>query len=413
MNILYKNIGVVSQNTKRQVYPQIDLLIEGDQIKHMGAIRKAPRNTKIIDGEGMVALPGFVNTHVHLGEGLFPYLVQPQLPLEEYLKQVDRIYKQYPIIESSRHIVADNTLAELIALGTTAVGGGRVGKAAAGWNMLHLSGLTLMNSAKLSGYLKALDTPSSHVALEEEQGFFIQSLSKVPKSALLAVSRITKENPLFKIMAHVSETRDEEGYVKKQYGKTSVEVLNSYGLLNSRTVLVHCNWFSKKDWSLVRKAGTKVIHCPSSNLLCADKTIDIAEVKKNGVGWALATDGKATSWNLDLIQEMKTAYVYHDSFGKPQVTYQELFDAITCNAASVLGLNEIGSLEAGKRADIVIMKNRMPMRLVSNNREAFFASLHSGDIQEVYIAGKGRLRSGQIKLAKKKFDELLQKIKPL
>lgn len=401
METLIQNTTIISQNSSREVFFEHDLLIKDGRISDIAKNINAPSECEIIDGSNLVVTPGFINTHVHLGETIFAYLLPENLPLSEYLSLTDQQFVLHPEIEESRELISDYTAAQLITLGTTAICGGRVNKSADKFHLSRISGLTLMNSKKLKKILNSFDSEISSELLENQDGIFIQSLSKVTEQTLKTAQKIIQNNPLLRVVIHVAETQEEESFCRETFGMSSVEVLNKFGLLNENTILVHCNWFSKADWELVALKRSKVVHCPLSNMKCADRVMDLTLPKACRVTWATATDGLGTSGNLDLLEEIKAAYEY-----RKVISYQELFDSITCNAAKVLGLeNDIGSLEIGKRADLVLFK--------TDNKEELLLKLSSEMISDVYINGKAMINEPRIKQATVEFNSLLLKIKGL
>ncbi len=160
-------------------------------------------------------------------------------------------------------------------------------------------------------------------------------------------------------MAHVAETRKVESKTNEEFGMSSVSVLKKYNLLNNRTLLIHGNNLLKEDMELIRKSGAYIIHCLSSNLSTADGTVDLTQMKIEQIPACIATDGFVTSGTFSVLSEARKSFLFHNknSAATPIVSSQEIFDMITINPARVLGIQKkAGSIEVGKRADLVFFK---------------------------------------------------------
>jgi 5-methylthioadenosine/S-adenosylhomocysteine deaminase len=150
---------------------------------------------------------------------------------------------------------------------------------------------------------------------------------------------------------HASENQTEIEVVRERYGKTPVELLASYDLLDSGTVLAHCVKLDDREIEMLSTSGTSVAHCPESNLKLGSGIARIADMVEAGVNVCVGTDGTASNNDLDLWGEVRTAALLQ----KGLTTLQAL-EMATINGAKAYGIDrELGSLEPGKRADIAIV----------------------------------------------------------
>lgn len=288
-------------------------------------------------------MPGFVNVHSHLGElpfrgGFFGKT------LEQYLIDTE-VENQFRNFESMRTEISELTLGEMISKGVTAISGARVGEAAEFWNIKSLSLYPLMNSNKLAHFLK--QGPKGW-NLEGYDGFFCHSLLTVNKETLEHLSSTLKGNPGLYLQIHVAETESGSMCVQKKYGMSEVELLDSLGLLGEKTILVHCTYCTEADMKLISSKKATVVICPVSNYRLGGKILDITNFI-NEINFCISTDGPGTNDSLDILAELK--YMALLSGIEPK----DLLPMVTINAAKALGYEqEIGSLEVGKQADLII-----------------------------------------------------------
>lgn len=359
----------------------------------MGAMKD---EEEVIDASGFIISPGFINTHVHLGETIYADFIDGKYDLESYIEITNKIASASATIEDERKAVCDYSMLQLIKSGTTTIAGGRTSESSERFGIRNVSGYMLMRSPKLERFsldlepqferfYEVLDRSVSYPAL------FIHSLGTVDEEILLKAQLLKKKYNDLRIMAHVAETRRVETESMKRFGMSSVQTLRKYDLLNSRTLLVHGNNLSVEDISLIRESGSSLAHCLSSNIRVADGVVDIQPLTKQGVPVSIATDGFATSGTLSVLSEAVSCYSYHNKV-TCRFTAQEIFDMITINPAKALDMaGEIGSIEPGKRADIVFLKAK---ESTSNQDPVLQLVTDPAILAETVIVGGKMLFSG-------------------
>lgn len=366
MKILIKNITIVTQDSARRAIPRGYLLIDGDSIACVNS--KTPsrigRGVKVIDGVGLIVVPGLINAHVHLGESIYKFVFPFwRGSLNSYLKEINAISRRMPVIENKRKLVCDYTISELIMTGTSTIAGGRTTEAAERWGLRNISGYMVMNSPKLKKYLV---NPQLQFEREYKKmrssclsrpAVFIQSLNMVPKfNDLYVIAEIIKNNPGAYLMIHIAETVEERPIIKKRWGIDPLVALHKAGLLGSQTILIHGSWFTSQELSFIKKTGVSLVHCFSSNMNIGDNTLNIRQVIKKRIPFSIATDGLVTAGSIDLLKEAGLSMNYHNQTGVSPINAQHFFDAITISAARVLGVESIvGSIEVGKKADLTFL----------------------------------------------------------
>jgi cytosine/adenosine deaminase-related metal-dependent hydrolase len=161
------------------------------------------------------------------------------------------------------------------------------------------------------------------------------------------------------IQIHVQETVYQKLYGLRAWGKTPLEHLNDLDLLGPDVTCAHCVWVTNRDIEILAATGTKVCHLPSSNLRLESGIAPVNPMRAKGIVITIGTDEGGINDDTDMFQEMRLALKIHRVPGmenKP-LTGHQVFQMATTNAARNSGFGDsIGSLEAGKRADIVLMK---------------------------------------------------------
>lgn len=388
-NMLIRNTTILTQDSERRIVRNGNIHINNGIITAVSKDGSGHDNlctTKVIDGTSLVALPGLVNAHVHLGDTIFSNFLENVSSLDNYIRDTNTIVTQSSSVERFRKEIATYTLLQMIKRGTTSVGGGRLHMYTESFGMCSVSGHMLMDSIKLGKFAQNLPIQYAQFAGNADlaltrPALFVHSLATVTSDMLRDAQNLRLADPSLFLMVHVAETHGVEARANSLFGGTSIETLHKFGLLNLNTLLIHGSNMTKSDKELVRKSGATLAHCLSSNLAVGDGTANIAELtKESGVQVCIATDGYATSKTYDVLEEARRCYKYHtNNSTKHELTCQDYLDMITCKAAHAIGFsNSIGSIEPGKRADLVLLK------IKNNERDVVCSIIEGGEIE---IAG--------------------------
>lgn len=159
------------------------------------------------------------------------------------------------------------------------------------------------------------------------------------------------------VHTHASENRVEVRWVRQRTGCGNIEAFDRYGMLHDRLCLAHCVWTSAREQRLLCESQAKVLHCPSSNLKLGSGIAPIWKLHQAGIPISLGADGAACNNNLDMFQEMRLAALLQKSLHGPEaMPAATVLEMATLGGARALGLDkEIGSIEVGKRADIIMV----------------------------------------------------------
>ncbi|MCU1393733.1 MAG: amidohydrolase [Ilumatobacteraceae bacterium] len=204
---------------------------------------------------------------------------------------------------------------------------------------------------------------------------------------------------------HSSESIWEVQESLKRFGRRPIEEFYNRGILGERTVVAHCVWLDDRELDLMTRTGTSVVHCPCSNMKLTSGPARIADMRARGIAVGLGSDGEKENNNLDLFEEMKFASLLAKVSTLDPTTGDpwDVLDMATLSGARALGLDAItGSLEPGKRADIVTVDLRQPhfvpllhgRHLNVAAHLVFSASGH--DVDHVWVEGRLLVDGGTV-----------------
>ena len=372
-DIIIKNGTILTLDSENSIFENSYLCIRGDSISEIGTGNPAlSKAEKIIDARGGLILPGLVNCHTHAAMSLFRGLAD-DLPLMEWLNNY--IFPAESKMDGE--FVYTGTmlaLAEMIMSGTTTfcdmyLFEEEVAKAARKAGVRSLVGEVLYDFPspnygpveKGLKYTESLiqkwrDDPLVSIAVEPHSLFTCS-----PK--LLAASNELALKYNVPLIIHVAETLTEVYEIKEKYGKTPVKHLDSLGILGPHLIADHCVHLENSDIKLMAEHGVNVVHNPESNMKLASGIAPVPQMLSQGLTVGLGTDGCASNNNLDLFSEMDTAAKLH----KVNMLDPTVMDSITVlrmatiQGARALGLQDItGSLEVGKKADVIVIDTHKP-----------------------------------------------------
>jgi 5-methylthioadenosine/S-adenosylhomocysteine deaminase len=372
-DIIIKNGTILTLDSKNSIFETGFLCIRGDSISKIGTGTPSSFNAeKIIDARGGLILPGLVNCHTHAAMSLFRGLAD-DLPLMEWLNNY--------IFPAERNMDAEFVytgtllaLAEMILSGTTTfcdmyLFEDQVARAARKAGVRCLVGEVLYDfpSPNYGPVEKGLEYTESLIQKWHKDP--LVSIAVEPHSLFTCSPKLlTASNELalkykVPVIIHVAETLSEVSEIKEKYGKTPVKYLDSLGLLGPHLIADHCVHIEDADIKTLAANGVKVVHNPESNMKLASGIAPIPQMLSQGVTVGLGTDGCASNNNLDLFSEMDTAAKLH----KVNTLDPTVMDALsvlkmaTIHGARVLGLENVtGSLEVGKKADVIVIDTHKP-----------------------------------------------------
>jgi 5-methylthioadenosine/S-adenosylhomocysteine deaminase len=354
------------------------IAVQGKNIAAVGeteAIRRSYSANRTIDATGSVILPGFVNAHYHSAMSIYRGIFE-EMALPDWLRTVS---STYPHLTASH--VYDGALLgflEAINTGATTVVDMWMHQESSATAAFH-AGIRACVSSNIPRTGRSLDSftrdnPEQEKELEETVKFIetakgkfgdrvnlwigLHSPYSCPSHVLRKASGIAAEKG-YQIHIHLAETREENRIIKEVTGLSSVGYLNSIGFLNKNVLAAHCVWLDDADIETMARNGVRVAHNPTSNMKLADGVSPIPEMMAKGISVGIGSDGVASNNVLDMLREMKTFALLHkiaklDSSVLPS---EKVLRTATIDGAKSAGVDDItGSLEPGKRADIIAVR---------------------------------------------------------
>jgi 5-methylthioadenosine/S-adenosylhomocysteine deaminase len=377
---------------------------------------------RLIDATGCAVVPGLIQAHVHLCQVLFRGMAD-DLPLLEWLAK--RIWPfEAAHDDASLRASAELGLLEMMLAGTTTIldmgtvhGYDNVFAACARAGMRVFGGKTMMDSG--SGVPKRLRETTKN-SLDESDRLrakwsgkangrlnyayaprFILSCTEelFRETAKRATSKsLAKQHGRALLHSHVAEHAAERIAVKKALGDDDIRVLRKWGFKGPHTLLAHGVQLTDEEMKLVAKDGTRIVHCPSANLKLGSGVARVHLLKKAGVTVAIGADGAPCNNNLDPWTELRHAALLAKSVsGVTTLPAREAFHLATIEGARALGIDDrVGSLEVGKRADVVVVRIDGPH--VEPGGDAYSRLVYgctSRDVQHVLVDGEVVVSDGE------------------
>jgi 5-methylthioadenosine/S-adenosylhomocysteine deaminase len=357
-----------------------DVSVRDGRIAAVASSIAGPHDT-VIDARGGYVLPGFVQTHVHLCQTLFRSYAD-DLPLMDWLRK--RIWPMEAAhTASSLRAAARLAITELLATGTTSVltmetvhDTDIVFEVAGESGIRATIGKCMMDAAAPGTPARLRET--TRAALDESQAlrnrwegaaggrlraaFAPRFAVSCSRDLLEAVATLAAETRTI-IHTHASESQDETAIVREiSGGLSNIEYLAALRLTSPRLCVAHCVWVDDREQALLADHDVKVTHCPSSNLKLGSGIAPVVELQDKGVTVALGADGAACNNRLDMFEEMRLAALLQAARRTPgALTARQALTMATRNGARALGLAaEVGSVEVGKRADLIVVDATRP-----------------------------------------------------
>jgi len=404
-SILIKGGTFVTMDTKNSIV-QGDLLIDNGRIVSVGATVKLADVT--IDATDCAVLPGFVQTHVHLCQTLFRGAAD-DLSLIDWLKE--RVWPM-EAAHTAESIKASARLgiAELIKGGTTCAltmetvshtdevfrvveeTGFRatVGKCMMDKGDDVPSALREETESSINESLALLDAWNGKANQRIHYCFAPRFAVSCTRELLTRVASLARERGVM-VHTHASENRTECAMVEAETGLRNIAYLDALGLTGRHVALAHCVHIADDEMDILAKTATNVVHCPSSNLKLGSGIAPITNMLAHGISVSLGADGAACNNRLDMFTEMRTAALLQKALHGPEVvTANQALRLATIDGAKAMSLDkEIGSLEPGKKADVILVRlgqlHTTPRR--AKPVSSLVYSAQESDVETVIIDG--------------------------
>ncbi|AAM24797.1 5-methylthioadenosine/S-adenosylhomocysteine deaminase [Caldanaerobacter subterraneus subsp. tengcongensis MB4] len=409
MNLLIKNVNLLSMEEDK-VLEGVNVYVEGDTIKHIGELLPDVKVDVVIEGKDKLAMPGLINAHTHLGMSLFrnyandvplfDWLTKYIWPLEARLTAEDvywgSLLSMIEMIYSGTTTYCDMYFfMEEVAKATEEIGirgvisRGIIEEQDAKVNEEKLKDTENLYNAwngKAEGRIKVMVGPHAPYTCGPTYLKEILDLAKRLGTG---------------IHIHVSETKREVEESLEKYGKTPVQHLKDLGIFEVPTVAAHCVHLTDEDIEVLKEMKVSPVYNPTSNLKLASGFAPVEKMLKKGINVALGTDGPASNNNLNMFEEIHFAATINKALNEDALSvpaFEALKMATVSGARALLWEREIGTIEVGKKADVILIDLNKPHLHPKNDLISALAySVQGSDVDTVIVNGKVIMEKREIK----------------
>jgi 5-methylthioadenosine/S-adenosylhomocysteine deaminase len=413
VDLLVLNGTLVTMDKGHRVIEDAGVAIENGRIVAVGQRKDIIRrftSPQTVDAGGKIIIPGLINGHTHIPMTLFRGLAD-DLDLQDWLTKFIFPAEAKNVSEEFVRAGTRLGLAEMIRGGTTTY-----------CDMYYFEDAIADETAKagVRGVLgeTVIDFPVADNKTNAEAMAYVERFVQKWKGHELITPAIAPHAPYTvseehlkairtfsdrtgaPIVTHISETKREVDDSLKAKGASPIDYLSRIGFLNDRVIAAHVVWPNDGEIEILKRAGVGVVHNPQSNMKLASGVAPVPKMLKEGVKVGLGTDGAASNNDLSMWEEMDTVAKLHKVFsGDPKViSAQEAFELATIRGAQALHLEkDIGSIETGKRADLVLVErdalNQIPLYNVYSH---LVYATKASDVQTVIINGRIVMRDRRL-----------------
>jgi len=410
VDLVVTGATVVTADATHRVLNDAAVAIAGTDIVAVDtadAIRRQFRGVETIDATGQVVMPGLINTHTHAPMTLFRGLAD-DLSLMDWLNNY--IFPAEAKMVSPEFVRAGTRLAalEMIQSGTTTFADmyyfeEEIAKETRAAGLRGVLGQTVIQ-------FPVADAKTPAEALKRAEAFIIAFKGDALITPAVAPHALyTLDGPTLKAarelsrrygvptLIHLAETRDEVKTAEERLFPSPVAYLDSLGFFGPGVLAAHGIYVSEPEMSLLKSRGVGVSHNPESNMKLASGTAPVTAYLRAGVALGLGTDGAASNNDLDMFEAMRMASLLQklQTSDPRAVSAQTAVDMATIGGARAMGMDrEIGSLEAGKRADLIIVSMSAARQTPMYDPVSHLVYVtHGDDVQTTIVNGKVLMRN--------------------
>ena len=420
MTLLLHNAHVAAMDDEGSEHDDGWVLIANGRIEAVGG-GIPPDAVERVDLGGAVVTPGLVNTHHHLYQTLTRARAQ-QADLFTWLRELYPVWAG--IDEESVYTAARTGLAELALSGCSTVFDhhyvfphGTSGlieaevRAARELGVRIVASRGSMDLGESDGGLPpdtlveeiddVLAETERLAGLQDDDG--LVQIAVAPCSPFSVTERLMRESAELarrlgvKLHTHLAETVEEDEYCRELYGCRPVEYLRDLGWIDSDVWCAHCVHLNDEDIEIFGRGGVGVAHCPTSNMRLGAGIARVRELADAGVEVGLGVDGSASNERGDLLFEVKQALLVARARGGPAaMTARDALRLGTKGGAAVLGRDDLGSLEPGKRADVAVWRTDTLEMAGSRDLVSGLVLSAPHRVDRLYVGGEEVVRDGRL-----------------
>lgn len=419
---------LITMNKKRDRLEHVDVLIQDNKIEQIGKNISAG-GVETIDCSGKLVIPGLVNSHHHLFQTLTRNI--PRVQNEKLFNWLTELYEIWKYLDDEGIYVSTQIgCGELLKTGCTTTTDHhylypkhlQADIPAIQFEAAEKLGIRFCPTrGSMSMSRKDGGLPPDSVVQDEETilKHSEESIQKFHNPSPLSMRQIhlgpcAPFNVTLELMrdtailarkygvrlhTHLAETRDEDAYCLEKYGKRPLQLMADLDWLGSDVWFAHGIHFSDDELKLLAETETGIAHCPASNMRLGSGIARIPEMLKMGIPVGLGVDGSASNDASDMVGEMRISLLLHRvNTGADAISAEQLLEMATIGSAKLLGRSDIGSVEAGKAADLAIF-DLQKLEYTGALSDPLAAVIFSGINHQTYMTivnGKIVVRDGHL-----------------
>ena len=411
VDILIKNATVLTMNSKKEIIENGVVAIKGNRIVAVGdeKILSKYKGKKVIDVDDDIVMPGFINTHTHVSMVPFRSLADDVpdrlsryiFPLENKLVSRDLVYKG-----------AVYGILEMVSTGTTTFADmyyfeDEVAKAA---ELIGVRGV--LGETVIKNPVADAKEPYGGIAYAEEfikkyknselvtPAFAPHAPYTVEEEYLKKVTELSKKYDV-PVLMHIAETENEVKQIREKHNMTVIEYLNSIGFLTDKVVAGHVIFVNDSDIKILKEKNVGIAHNMVANIKSAKGVSPALKMFDEGLRVGLGTDGPMSGNTLDLVSQLGYVAKVHklETKNRAAMPPYKVVEMATIGGAKALHMEDkIGSLEAGKLADVIIIDTKsLNMQPIYDPYSAIVYSMLPGDVKTTIVNGKIIMENKKIK----------------
>ncbi len=426
--MLFTNATIITMNPTRAIITGGAIAIKDNRIAAVGktdSLLRQYSGDQVIDVKGKLIIPGLIDTHVHLAQALIRGCADDMALIQWLCERVWVLQGNFT--HDDGYVSARLCIAEMLKSGTTtflesmlahrygfdgiarAVDESGIRACLAGI-VMDIGTYATQSSSMHPGMVESRET-SLFGVLDMHSKWHGAANDRVhvwfgPRTPGGVSSELYREMSDYAhqrdmgITMHLAEVEADKIFLNEKYGISPVYYAESVGLLGPKTVLVHMVWLARADIDKLAETRTSVSHNPSSNSKLASGVCKVPQMLASGVNVALGCDGGPSNNDYDLVREMKLAAIIHKAVTNDPliVPAETVLEMATINGARALGLEqEIGSLEVGKKADLVVIDlNRLHTTPSPNPISSLVYAATGAEVDTVVVDGRIVVEHGQL-----------------
>jgi 5-methylthioadenosine/S-adenosylhomocysteine deaminase len=413
VSLVVNNAIIITMDAMGRVIQNGAIAVDGADIVGVDttdAIRKQFRGTDTIDAAGQIVMPGLVNTHTHAPMVMFRGLAD-DLPLMEWLTKY--IFPAEAKTVSPELVRAGTRLAalEMIQSGTTTYADmyyfeEEIARETRTAGLRAVLGQTIIQFPAPDAKTPADSLARAEKFIAEFKGDPLITPAVAPHAmytldgpTLRAARELARRNGV-PTLIHLAETRDEVMTAQERFKSSPVSYLDNLGFLGPGVIAAHGVWVSDSDIAVLKAREVGVSHNPESNMKLASGTAPVTAYLRAGVALGLGTDGAASNNDMDMFEAMRVASLLHklQTMDPRVVSAKTALEMGTIGGARALGMDkQIGSLEPGKRADLIVVSARNARHTPMYDPISHLVYVTNGDdVQTTIVNGKVLMRDRKV-----------------